>query len=115
MILGTYRAEAREKDTILFHTYMTFIQSHSIDPSYKHIRVQGYAFTHCITELLTRGDWTTKANHLITRHDKSFVHNMSYNGCRIRYMVTIMANLEVDYCGEGDGGGYGDEMGNDGH
>ena len=39
--------------------------------------------------------------------------NMSYNSCRMRYTITSMTNLEMDGYGD-DGGGYEDEMGNDG-
>ena len=39
---------------------------------------------------------------------------MSYNGCRMRYTITGMANLEVDCGDDGYGGGYEDGMGKGG-
>ena len=49
------------------------VQIHSIDPSNKYIRLQGYASTHDLTELLTHGDQITRRNHWKTHHEDWFI------------------------------------------
>jgi hypothetical protein len=65
-------------------------------PNYSHMAIESH-------EELIEEDIKVKA-----------IDDMSCHGCRIRYTITGMANLEMDCCSGEDGGGYGDEMRNGG-